>query len=91
GLYVISTDSICSGDGGTAVGGGDGDIDNGNNGEGDLDLLRDEDGKSDGGAGLTSKVVISLLESDMMSNGANTLTRGVVAGKGVRRGVVIVL
>nr|GEY95228.1 hypothetical protein [Tanacetum cinerariifolium]GEZ18200.1 hypothetical protein [Tanacetum cinerariifolium] len=34
------TDSICSSGGGTVVGGGDG--------EGDLDLLRDEDGKSDG-------------------------------------------
>ncbi|GJX76996.1 hypothetical protein Tco_0323807 [Tanacetum coccineum] len=35
------TDSICSGGGGTAADGGDG--------EGDLDLLQDEDGKSDGG------------------------------------------
>ncbi|GKF77546.1 hypothetical protein Tco_0230016 [Tanacetum coccineum] len=35
------TDSICSGGGGTAVSGGDG--------EGNLDLLPDTDGKSDGG------------------------------------------
>ncbi|GJX91683.1 hypothetical protein Tco_0345009 [Tanacetum coccineum] len=35
------TDSICSDGGGTTVGGGDGD--------GNLDLLRDKDGKSDGG------------------------------------------
>ncbi|GJZ01944.1 hypothetical protein Tco_0519905 [Tanacetum coccineum] len=45
------TDSICSGGGGTAVGGGngDGDTDDGSDGEGDLDLLRDKDGKSGGG------------------------------------------
>ncbi|GJQ94599.1 hypothetical protein Tco_0005738 [Tanacetum coccineum] len=43
------TDSICFGGGGTAVGGGDGDTDDGSDGEGDMDLLRDEDGKSDGG------------------------------------------
>ncbi|GJV15560.1 hypothetical protein Tco_1269972 [Tanacetum coccineum] len=35
------TDSICSG-------GGDDDTNDGCDGEGDLDLLRDEDGKSDG-------------------------------------------
>ncbi|GJR88588.1 hypothetical protein Tco_0212599 [Tanacetum coccineum] len=38
-----STNSMCSGGGG-ATGGGDG----GSDGEGDLDLLRDEDGKSEG-------------------------------------------
>ncbi|GJU38734.1 hypothetical protein Tco_1191691 [Tanacetum coccineum] len=43
------TDSICSGGDGTAVGGGDGDTDDGSGDEGDLDLLRDENGKSDGG------------------------------------------
>nr|GEX96418.1 hypothetical protein [Tanacetum cinerariifolium]GEY16165.1 hypothetical protein [Tanacetum cinerariifolium] len=42
------TNSICSGGGDTAVGGGDGDTDDGSNGEGYLDLLRAEDGKSDG-------------------------------------------
>ncbi|GKA52283.1 hypothetical protein Tco_0745479 [Tanacetum coccineum] len=42
-------DSICSVDGGTTVGGGDGDTDDGSVGKGDLDLLGDEDGKSDGG------------------------------------------
>ncbi|GKE06394.1 hypothetical protein Tco_1398412 [Tanacetum coccineum] len=136
--------------GGTAVGGGDGDIDDGSDGKGDLDLIQDEDGKSDGGGGedddvksdggddndgisdgtvwvwsdsavslrsssdksspefsrwphqagvrsgddgegLTGKVVISSSESDMMTNGANTPVRSVVAGKGVRRGAVIVL
>nr|GEW65731.1 hypothetical protein [Tanacetum cinerariifolium] len=41
--------SICSGGGGTAVGGGDGNIDDGSNGEGDLDLLRDDDGQSNNG------------------------------------------
>ncbi|GKC48676.1 hypothetical protein Tco_1071421, partial [Tanacetum coccineum] len=44
-----------------------------------------------GGAGLTGKVVISSSESDMMTNGMSTPARGVVAGKGVGRGVVIVL
>ncbi|GJW10760.1 zf-CCHC domain-containing protein [Tanacetum coccineum] len=43
------TDSIYYGGGGTTVGGGDGDTDDGSDGEGDLDLLRDKDGKSDGG------------------------------------------
>ncbi|GJX20322.1 putative reverse transcriptase domain-containing protein [Tanacetum coccineum] len=42
------TDSICSGDSGTAIGGGDGGGTAVGGGEGDLDLLRDEDGKSDG-------------------------------------------
>nr|GEY66618.1 hypothetical protein [Tanacetum cinerariifolium] len=42
-------DSICYGGDGTAVGGGDGDTDDGSGDEGDLDLLRDEDGKSNGG------------------------------------------
>nr|GEZ99704.1 hypothetical protein [Tanacetum cinerariifolium] len=46
------TNSICS-CGGTATGDGDGssdgDTDGGSDGEDDLDLLRDEDGKSDGG------------------------------------------
>ncbi|GKA31991.1 hypothetical protein Tco_0718358 [Tanacetum coccineum] len=40
-------DSICFGGGGDGSGDGDGDTDG--DGEGDLDLLRDEDGKSDGG------------------------------------------
>nr|GEU29586.1 hypothetical protein [Tanacetum cinerariifolium] len=43
------TDSICSGAGGTAIGGGDGDTHDGDNDEGNLDLLRDKDGKSYGG------------------------------------------
>ncbi|GJS22889.1 hypothetical protein Tco_0451521 [Tanacetum coccineum] len=43
------TNSICFGGGGTAIGRGDGDTDDGSDGEGDMDLLRDEDGKSDGG------------------------------------------
>ncbi|GKG62228.1 hypothetical protein Tco_0632132, partial [Tanacetum coccineum] len=45
-------DSICSSCDGTAVGGGgggDGDTNDGSGGKGDKDLLRDEDGKSDGG------------------------------------------
>ncbi|GKF09984.1 hypothetical protein Tco_0044208 [Tanacetum coccineum] len=41
-------DSISSG-GGTAISGGEGDTNDGSDGEGDLDLLRDEDGKSNGG------------------------------------------
>ncbi|GJX56085.1 hypothetical protein Tco_0285982 [Tanacetum coccineum] len=97
------TDSIYYGGGGNAVCGGAGDTDDDSDGEGDLDILRDEDGKSDGGGedddGVKSdggddndgKVVISSSESDMMTNGANTPARGVVAGKGVRRGVVVVL
>nr|GEZ41750.1 hypothetical protein [Tanacetum cinerariifolium] len=40
------TNSTCSGGGS-----GDGDTDGGSDGEGDLDLLRDEDGKSNGGDG----------------------------------------
>nr|GEX29537.1 hypothetical protein [Tanacetum cinerariifolium] len=53
-VYMSSlTGLICSVvAGGTATGGdngsGDGDFDGGSDGEGDLDLLRDEDGKSDG-------------------------------------------
>ncbi|GJV11943.1 hypothetical protein Tco_1353484 [Tanacetum coccineum] len=43
------TDLICSGGGGTAVGSGDDVTGDGSDGEGDLDLLRDEGGKSDGG------------------------------------------
>ncbi|GJQ97706.1 hypothetical protein Tco_0008845 [Tanacetum coccineum] len=43
------TDSICSGGDGTTVGGGDGDTDDGSCDGGDMDLLRDENGKSDGG------------------------------------------
>ncbi|GKE53134.1 hypothetical protein Tco_1488290 [Tanacetum coccineum] len=43
------TNSICYGGGGTVVGGGDGDTNDGSDGESDLDLLQDEDGKSDGG------------------------------------------
>nr|GEU94494.1 hypothetical protein [Tanacetum cinerariifolium] len=47
------TDSICSCGGGTAGGGGygsgDGDTDGGSDGEVNLDLLRDKNGKSDGG------------------------------------------
>ncbi|GKD84996.1 hypothetical protein Tco_1356150 [Tanacetum coccineum] len=42
-------DSISSGGGGTAVGGGEGNTNDGSDDEGDLDLLRDEDGKSNGG------------------------------------------
>ncbi|GJT32033.1 hypothetical protein Tco_0922452 [Tanacetum coccineum] len=42
------TDLICSGGSGTVVGSGDVTGD-GSDGEGDLDLLRDEGGKSDGG------------------------------------------
>ncbi|GJZ82318.1 hypothetical protein Tco_0647491, partial [Tanacetum coccineum] len=88
-------------------GSGGSDTDSGGDGEGDLDLLRDEDGKSDGdgedddgksdggedddGAGLMGKVVISSAESDMMTNRMSTPARGVVVGKGVGRGVVIVL
>ncbi|GKF21385.1 hypothetical protein Tco_0070023 [Tanacetum coccineum] len=47
--------STCSSCGGTAIDGGDGngdsdsDTDGGSDCEGDLDLLRDEGGKSDGG------------------------------------------
>nr|GEX52352.1 putative ribonuclease H-like domain-containing protein [Tanacetum cinerariifolium] len=61
---------------------GDGDTHNGSGGKGNLDLLRDNDSKSDGGAGLTGKVVILLSESDMMTRGANTPAHGapVVAG-----------
>nr|GEX15997.1 transposase, MuDR, MULE transposase domain protein [Tanacetum cinerariifolium] len=74
----------------TAGGGGDGssDVDThiGSDGEGDLDLLRDKDDKAgmqsdDGGTGLTGKVVISSLESNMMTNGTSTPTRSVVARK----------
>nr|GEV14264.1 hypothetical protein [Tanacetum cinerariifolium] len=43
------TDSICFGGGGTVVGGGDGDTNDGSDGEGDPDLLQDEDSKNDGG------------------------------------------
>ncbi|GJT67513.1 hypothetical protein Tco_1018993 [Tanacetum coccineum] len=47
------TDSICFGGSDTAAGGGDGsgdgDTDGGSDGEGNLDLLRDEDDKSNGG------------------------------------------
>nr|GEY24925.1 hypothetical protein [Tanacetum cinerariifolium] len=69
-------------------------------GEGDLDLLRDEDSKSDGGGedddvksdggdDNDGKVVISFSELDMMINGANIPARGVIAKKVVGRGVVI--
>ncbi|GKC51502.1 hypothetical protein Tco_1074247 [Tanacetum coccineum] len=91
-------DSICLCDGGA---------DSANDGESGLDLLRDEDGNTyessryhtDDGATLhrfmaamlTGKVVISSSESDMMTNRVNTLVRSVVAGKGVGRGVIIVM
>ncbi|GJT64253.1 hypothetical protein Tco_1015733 [Tanacetum coccineum] len=134
GIRSLHVDDNASGGSGS----GDGDTDGGGDGEGDLDLLRDEDGKSDGddkdddgksdggedddgnsdgsygyhvdnglegrdrpdkadmrsgddGAGLTGKVVISSSESDMMRNRMSTPTRGVVAGKAVGRGLVIVL
>ncbi|GJQ92204.1 hypothetical protein Tco_0003343 [Tanacetum coccineum] len=45
----------------------------------------------DDGAGLMGKVVISSSESDRMKNEMSTPARGVVAEKGVGRGVVIVL
>ncbi|GJR90327.1 hypothetical protein Tco_0214338 [Tanacetum coccineum] len=35
----------------------------------------------DGGTGLMGEVVLSLLESDMMTNGVNTLARGVVVAR----------
>nr|GEV67263.1 reverse transcriptase domain-containing protein [Tanacetum cinerariifolium] len=44
----------------------------------------------DDSAGLTGKVVISSSESNMMTNDMSTPARGVVAGKGVGQGVVIV-
>ncbi|GJR00901.1 hypothetical protein Tco_0523885 [Tanacetum coccineum] len=44
-----SIDSISSSGSGTAIGGGEGDTDDGSDGEDDMDLLRDEDGKSDDG------------------------------------------
>ncbi|GJY05113.1 hypothetical protein Tco_0371053 [Tanacetum coccineum] len=74
------TDSICSGGGGTAVGGGDGDTDDGSDGESDLDLLRDEDGKSDGGGE----------DDDVKSNGGDD-NDGIYDGRlqvGVRQVVV---
>nr|GEV09058.1 hypothetical protein [Tanacetum cinerariifolium] len=43
------------------------------------------------GACLTGKVVITSSESNMMDNGVNTPARGVVVGKCMGRGVVIVL
>ncbi|GJV23761.1 hypothetical protein Tco_1376456 [Tanacetum coccineum] len=48
-LIYSLIDSICSGGGGTTAGDGDGDTNDGSDGEGNLDLLQDEDGKSDGG------------------------------------------
>ncbi|GKB83161.1 hypothetical protein Tco_0950056 [Tanacetum coccineum] len=72
---------------------GDGEDNNGKSDSGskDDDGISDGTNKAsmrsdDGGAGLTGKVVIS---SDMMTNGANTLACGVVAGKGVRQGLVL--
>nr|GEZ49163.1 hypothetical protein [Tanacetum cinerariifolium] len=83
--------------GGGGDGSSDVDTHGGSDGEGDLDLLRDKDGKSDGGGkddddkagmrsddggtGLTGKVVISSLESNMMTNGTSTPKSGVVARK----------
>nr|GEU33253.1 hypothetical protein [Tanacetum cinerariifolium] len=81
-----STDLICSGGGGTTVVGGDGDTYDGSHGEGYLDLLRDEDGKSDGGGENDDvKSDGSDNNDDVMTNGANTPARGVVVGKGVGR------
>nr|GEZ65121.1 hypothetical protein [Tanacetum cinerariifolium]GEZ76538.1 hypothetical protein [Tanacetum cinerariifolium] len=74
-------ESVCYGGDDTTIGSSDGDTDDGSGGEGDLDLLRIKDSKSDGGAGLTGKVVILLSESDMMTSEANTLACGVVTGK----------
>ncbi|GJV18809.1 hypothetical protein Tco_1367829, partial [Tanacetum coccineum] len=124
------TDSICSGSGGTAVGGGDGDTDDclmvkaiwisyevrmvkvmvvvnmpsgievsfpGRRAKAGLvgrgqSLLESSRRpykvgvrSGDGGADLTGMLVISSSELDMMTNEVNTLARGVVARKGVRR------
>nr|GEW00660.1 hypothetical protein [Tanacetum cinerariifolium] len=74
------TDSIFFGGGGIVVGGGDG--------EGELDLLQDDDGKSDGDGeddDGKSDGGDDNDESDMMRSRANTPARGVVTGKRVGR------